>query len=84
MRELKPVFNKVSSLNKTKAQVTVITLRRFICSNTKGNQWDNIQNIVLVEMGIETWTHQKVNVKENNVCGIMQREMTDEQNDTVS
>lgn len=32
---------------------------------------------VLVEMGIEVWTPQKANVEESNVCGFMQREMTE-------
>lgn len=61
--------------------MTTSTLRRFV-SHIQREAKERKFKIVLVEMGIEIWTPQKVNVEEKNVSGIMQREMTERNKET--
>lgn len=85
MRELKPVSVQPSELVKQDKGPCDYQHTQEVCiCNTKRNQRDNIQNIVLVEIGIKIGTHKKVNVEENNVYGIMQRNDLDEQGEIVS
>lgn len=55
--------------------MTTFTRRRSV-SHIQREAKERRFKIVLAETGIEIWTPQKVNVEENNVSGIMQREMT--------
>lgn len=71
-REMKPVFDKLSLLKKTKAHAAIITLRRSVSINTKG------VNKSIFSVGWRGYrkNYQKANVPHNHVHSISKRKVT--------